>query len=289
MDKKSLLSVHLAVLLFGTSGVFIKIIPMSALLLTLGRGIFSALALYAFIHFREYSLRLERLRDYFWNLLAGIFLAMHWFLFIMSIQISTVSIGTITFATYPLFVVFLEPYVFKEKFQLKNLLNVVMIAIGIAFLIPAFELNNATTLGILYGLGSSFCFAILSIINRRLAALYDSVVITLYEQTVAACLMTILISIIKPTVHEGTVLDFFHLIIYGVVFTGLAHSLYIQGLKGIKAQTASIISVLEPVYSIVLAIVFLQERMSYQEMIGTFIIFVTVMIATLQNSVDEKT
>ena len=55
MDKKSLLSVHLAVLLFGTSGVFIKIIPMSALLLTLGRGIFSALALYAFIHFREYS------------------------------------------------------------------------------------------------------------------------------------------------------------------------------------------------------------------------------------------
>ena len=51
MDKKSLLSVHLAVLLFGTSGVFIKIIPMSALLLTLGRGIFSALALYAFIHF----------------------------------------------------------------------------------------------------------------------------------------------------------------------------------------------------------------------------------------------
>lgn len=79
MDKKSLLSVHLAVLLFGTSGVFIKIIPMSALLLTLGRGIFSALALYAFIHFREYSLRLERLRDYFWNLLAGIFLAMHWF------------------------------------------------------------------------------------------------------------------------------------------------------------------------------------------------------------------
>lgn len=287
MDKKSLLSVHVAVLLFGASGLFVKLIPMSALLITLGRALFSALSLYLFVHFRHYSLRLHRIHDYFWNLLAGLLLAIHWFFFIMSIQVSTVAIGTITFATYPLFVVFLEPYVFKEKFQYKNLISVLMIAVGIAFLIPAFQLTNAMTLGIIYGLIGSFNFAILSIINRRLAASYDSVVITLYEQAVAACVITIVISIINPTLGQGEFKDFLFLVIYGVIFTALAHSLYIHGLTDVKAQTASIISVLEPVYSVFLAILFLHERLAYQEIIGTFIIFLAVIIGTIQNKSKE--
>lgn len=71
--------------------------------------------------------------------------------------------------------------------------------------------------------------------------------------------------------------------IYGVIFTALAHSLYIHGLKDIKAQTASIISVLEPVYSIFLAILFLHERLAYQEIIGTVFILLAVIVGTLHN------
>lgn len=287
MNKKSLLSVHIAVLLFGASGLFIKVLPMSALLITLGRALFSALALYIFIRIRKYSLRLHRYQDYFWNLLAGLFLTIHWFFFIVSIQVSTVAIGTITFATYPMFVVFMEPYVFKEKFQYKNLISVIMIAIGIAFLIPAFELTNAMTLGIIYGLISSFSYAILSIINRRLAASYESVVITLYEQIVSACMMTLLISLMNPILGSGAFIDFIRLFVYGVIFTALAHSLYIHGLKGIRAQTASIISVLEPVYSIVLAILFLHERLAYQEVVGIACIFIAVIVSMIQNNDGE--
>lgn len=288
MSKKSLLSVHIAVLLFGASGIFIKLIPMSALLITLTRALFSALALYIYCHFRQYSLRLNRLRDYFFNVLAGIFLTIHWFFFILSIQVSTVSIGTITFATYPLFVIFIEPYVFKEKFQFKNLISVFMIGIGVAFLIPAFQLDNATTLGIIYGLISSLSYAILSIINRKLATSYNSVVVTLYEQTVSACIMTLIISIINPVLGMGSFTQFIGLVIYGIVFTALAHSLYIYGLKNVKAQTASIISVLEPVYSILLAMIFLHERLAYQEILGTFFIFLAVIIGTMKSEEDDS-
>lgn len=272
---------HLAVFLFGASGLFVKMIPVSAILLTLSRALFSAIALYIYIHFRQYSLRFHRLIDYFWNILAGLLLSTHWFFFILSIQVSTVSIGTITFATYPLFVIFIEPYVFKEKFQYKNLISVFMIIIGIAFLIPAFHLNNHTTLGIIYGLISSFSYAILSVVNRRLSTLYDSVVVTLYEQGVAACLLTIVVSIVHPYLGQGTFVDFIRLVIYGLIFTALAHSLYIYGLKNVKAQTASIISVLEPIYSIFLAMLFLQERLVYQEIIASVIILLAVMIGSI--------
>lgn len=250
MNKKHLLSIHSAVFLFGASGLFIKLIPMSALLLTLGRALFSALILYVYVHHHHYSIRLHRVQDYFWNLLAGLLLTCHWFFFIMSIQVSTVAIGTITFATYPLFVLFLEPYIFKEKFQIRNLLSIVMIGMGISFLIPAFELTNTVTLGILYGLIGSLSFAFLSLINKRLVVSHESVVITFYEQAVATFIMTIVILIMNPSLGIGSIYDFINLIIYSVVFTALAHSLYIYGLRGVRAQTASIISVLEPVYSI---------------------------------------
>lgn len=144
------------------------------------------------------------------------------------------------------------------------------------------------TLGIFYGLISSFAFAALSIINRRLVLFYDSVVISLYEQTVATFIMTLVISLVHPVLGEGTFIDFINLVIYGVIFTALAHSLYINGLKDIKAQTASIISVLEPVYSIFLALLFLNERLTSQEMIGTMIIILAVIIHTIQNNDNQE-
>lgn len=288
MDYKSLIAIHLAVFLFGASGLFAKMIPLSALVMTLARALFSSIALYAFIHFRHYSLRLQRFQHYFWNILAGIFLTIHWFFFILSIQVSTVSIGTITFAIYPLFVTFIEPYVFKEKFQYQHLISVAMIIIGIAFLIPAFELNNDTTLGIIYGIISSFAYAILSVINRRLATMYESVVITLYEQVIVTLITTLLISIFDLPLGEGQLFDFINLMIYGIIFTGLAHSLYIRGLRGVKVQTASIISVLEPIYSIFLAMICLHERLAYQELIGTVFILLAVIIATILSQRRER-
>lgn len=79
--SKELLAIHTAVFLFGGAGLFAKLIPMSALLLTLGRALFSSLALYMFIHFKKYSLRFHRMRDYFWNIIAGVFLTIHWIFF----------------------------------------------------------------------------------------------------------------------------------------------------------------------------------------------------------------
>lgn len=45
----------------------------------------------------------------------------------------------------------------------------------------------------------------------------------------------------------------------GVVFTGLSHSLFIDGLKSVSAKTASIITTLEPVYGIAAAALLLGE------------------------------
>ena len=288
MEKKGLLSILVAVFLFGASSLFVKLIPMSAFLITLGRALFSSMLLYVFIHFKKHSLRLKYPRHYFWNLFAGVLLACHWFFFILSIQVSYIHIGTISFATYPIFVLMFEPYVFKEKYQFKNFISVILIVIGIAYMIPSFELTNASTLGILYGLISSFCYAILTLINRRLAASYDSVVISLYEQLVVTIFMTVIIVFFTPYIEVGTFIDFIELMIYGFIFTALAHSLYIYGLTYVTAQSASIISVLEPVFSIFLAILIFQEKLLVTDIIATVIILLAVILSAIGYKLPDK-
>jgi broad specificity polyphosphatase/5'/3'-nucleotidase SurE len=57
-------------------------------------------------------------------------MAIHWTTFFQSIQVSSVAIGTITFSTFPLFVTFLEPVIYKERLTLQN----VLLAIGFSLL-----------------------------------------------------------------------------------------------------------------------------------------------------------
>ncbi len=71
------------------------------------------------------------------------------------------------------------------------------------------------------------------------------------------------------------------LLLLGVVFTAVSHTLFIDGLKKVKAQTASIIASLEPVYGIVLGIVFFIEIPDLRTIFGGVIIISAVVIGSL--------
>ena len=107
--NNGLLYVHLAVLLFGLSGLFGKLILLPAIIITLGRVFFSSIFLFSLLKAKKISLSLASKKEYLLFISAGAILAIHWWTFLASIQVSTVAIGTISFATFPLFVAFLSP------------------------------------------------------------------------------------------------------------------------------------------------------------------------------------
>jgi drug/metabolite transporter (DMT)-like permease len=63
----------------------------------------------------------------------------------------------------------------------------------------------------------------------------------------------------------------------------MSHSLFINGLKSIKTQTAGIISSLEPVYGVVFAVFLLREIPTLQEILGGIIIIGTVLYSTIKS------
>jgi len=210
----------------------------------------------------------------------GVILAVHWTTFFKSIQVSTVAIGLITFSTFPVFVTFLESYFFNEKIKLSDVIIAIITFIGVVFVVPKFELGDHLTQGALWGILSGFTYAVLSILNRKYVEEYSSLVIAFYEQLVATIILMPFLFLYKPIVQ---VEDILMLALLGIVFTGISHSLFIHGLKNIKTQTASIISSLEPVYGILLAIFLLKEVPAFREIFGGIIILSTVLYSTLKS------
>jgi drug/metabolite transporter (DMT)-like permease len=277
--KKGLVLTHCAVLLFGLTGLFAKIIHQSPSIIALGRVFFSSIFLILCIRAKRYTLTLRNKKEYAVIILAGMLLALHWTAFLTSIQISTVAIGTLTAATFPLFVSLLEPLFFREKPRPINIVYALIVLIGILCIVPEFELTNKTTQGILWGIGASIAYAGISLLNRGFSNKYPGMVISFYEQSTAMVVLLPQI-LFSKTIFSGG--DIIAMLILGVVFTAISHSLFIEGFKYIKVQTAGIITGLQPVYGIIVAFLLFQERPGIKELLGGAIILGVALYSTIR-------
>lgn len=277
--KREIISLHIAVMLFGLAGVIGKFVSVPAILVTFGRVFFSSIFLLIIILIKKDNWKLKK-RDYSYVIVAGIILAIHWFTFLQAIQIATVAIGTITFATFPIFVTFLEPLIYHEKLEIKNVTMAIIMFAGVLITVPEFSLANQMTFGIVVGMISAFSYAILCLFNRYLSLNYSGTIICLYEQGVATIILFPTIFFVTTTINS---LDLGAIIFLGIVCTAIAHSIYVNSLKKIKVQTASIISSMESVYSIIFAFLLLNEMMAFKELLGGLIIIGVAIYLSFNN------
>lgn len=266
---RSLAEIHLAVFLFGMAGLFGKLISLPSTIIVLGRVFFASISLLLILLYFKESLWLKRKKDYFCLALLGIILAIHWVTFFQSIQTSTIAIGLLTFSTFPVFVTFLEPIFFKEKIRRIDILLAFITLLGVILVIPRFDIQNNITLGAVWGTISGFTFAILSILNRKYSKRYSSLIIAFYQDAAATLVLLPFLFFMTITF---SVKDLLLLVLLGVIFTGIAHSLFIKGLAHVRAQAASIIASLEPVYGIILAIFIVGEIPTLRIILGGIII-----------------
>jgi len=282
---KSLIRIHSAVVLFGLAGLFGKLILLPPVIIVLGRVFFAAVVLLVvLIAGRRYSFSLEKGRDYVVLLFTGIILAFHWFAFFYSIQISTVATGLLTFSTFPVFVVFFEPWFFREKVRVKDIIIALVAFSGVALVIPEYSFENKITEGAMWGVLSGMTFAIMSVLNRKYVKKYSGLVIAFYQDFVAAIVLLPFLFFIDPLI---TGKDLVLLILLGVVFTAVAHTLFISSMKSIKAKTASIIVCLEPVYGILAAIFIVSEIPDLKVILGGIAIIAIAFYVSFRSGIKS--
>ena len=269
-NKKNLLFVHIAIALFGSSSLFGKLINQPTFVIVSGRVLFSVILMFIIFKLRKISLSLGEKTNYLKVILLGIILAVHWFFFYHAIQISTVTIVLLTFSTCPIFATFIEPIVFKEKLEKINVIIACVAFLGILIVVPKLDVGSSMLQGFIEGILSGLTFALVSVLERKYVKEFKGVVISFYEQLVVfIVLFPLCIAVGLNPVSKS---DIFYILLFATVFTLVSRYFYINGLKGVSAQTAGVISCLEPVYGIILAFIILGEVPTVKEIIGGLII-----------------
>jgi len=277
--RRALGEIHLAVLLFGLAGLFGKWVSLPATWIVLGRTLFASLFLIIFMRLRGESPRAGDFRSKGVLTLTGMILAFHWVAFFQAIQLSTVAIGLLTFSAFPVFTLFLEPVFGQGKPGLRSLFQALLTVIGVCLVVNPFgEMPHGVLWGSIWGLASGLSFAFLALFNRSLGKQHPPRRIALWQDGVAAiCLLPV----IGVSPQNPSALDISLLLLLGVVFTGISHTLFISGLRTIPARTASLIASLEPLYGTLAAFLFLKEKPSPMVLLGGGIIIGVTVWASL--------
>jgi drug/metabolite transporter (DMT)-like permease len=277
--SRSLAQIHLAVLLFGFPGLFGKWLAQPAVVIVFGRVLFASLALAGIMWLRGIPFRVRSRRDLFLLGLCGLVLAVHWTMFFRAVQVSSVAVGLLAYSSFPVFTAFIEPLLARERWDPASLIFALVCVGGVGLIVPGFDLSNTVVRGVLWGLGAGLTFSVLSVLNRNLAARHSSLTIAFSQDLLAGLFL------VPAVLGTGLALsgrDWALIALLGVFGTAAAHTLFISGMRGVGARTASILSSLEPVYGILLALAFLKEVPSLRTVSGGAVVLAAAAAATVR-------
>jgi len=274
--RGALAACHVAVALFGFAGLFGKWIAWDSVAIVLGRTSVAAIVLVFFVRHRMGSLRVPP-----WGMVPnGVILAIHWVAFFAAIQVSTVAIGLLGYASFPLFVPWLERAMLGIAVTRRKIAGAALVAVGLIMLVPNFSWASHTVRGLAWGILSGFMFALMTVRTRKYAASRWSSEMALWQNAVAAlCVLPIVL-------WQGGVggpidaAELGKVLLLGVICTALAHTLYAASLARLPASTVSVCAALEPVYGIALAIVLLNEIPDARTLFGAVLLVIAAIVAS---------
>ncbi len=273
---KSRLPIHFAAVLAGGSGVFGKLILLSPLLIVFGRALIAAAILGMIIGaFDRQSL--AGLKGHKRGLaLSGVLLAAHWVTFFQSIAVSTVAIGVLAFSLFPVFVTLFEHLITRTRISTHDFLIAALAIAGVTLTTGGEAFEFAAIEGMAWGVLSGFLYALNMLLNRYKFRALPAQSMALVQFTAAAL---VLLPFAFFAYTPPSMDDIWLIILLGVVFTAGLHFLVIQAVKTIRAHTASVVLVLEPVYGIAFAALIVGERITLLTLVGGAMIVLAALAA----------
>jgi drug/metabolite transporter (DMT)-like permease len=270
--------------MWGFTGILGKLIHLDAFVIVWHRVLIAFVALGIGLVYLKKSFKINSTTNLWKVFGVGIIVALHWMTFYKSIQLSTASLGILCLSTTTIHVTWLEPLIMKRKFSWIEFGLGLLVIYGIYFVSSDFKADDFEALA--YGLTSALCAALFSVFNARLAQDIPSSTITFYELLIGFIFMSVVLLFtgdLNENLFTMTMSDFLWLLFLGILCTSFAFLATIEVVKRLGAFTVSLSINLEPVYTILLAIVILNENelLGFQFYMGSAIIVIVVIANAL--------
>ena len=275
----------LSMIIFGTIGIFRRLIPLSSGLVAMSRGLIGVLFLLLVMRLRGDGMDRAAVRRKLPLLcLSGAAIGVNWILLFEAYNYTSVATATLCYYLAPMFVILASPLVLREKLTLRKLACVSAALLGMVFVSGVLEASGGAGLkGVLLGLGAAVLYASVVLMNKQLGDVpaYDRTIVQL-GSSAAVLLPYVLLTedMGALTFTPGTI---GLLLVVGIVHTGIAYALYFGSLMQLKAQTAAILSYIDPVVAVLLSALVLREHMSLLSGLGAVLVLGAAVISELPN------
>lgn len=288
--RDTFLKLHTSIILAGFTGIFGKLISLNEGLLVWYRVLLTSVLLLLFLGITG---KLERisLRDFGRIGKVGAILALHWIFFYGSIKASNVSIGVICFSLVGFFTAILEPLILRRRFSGRELVYSLITLLGVMLV---FSLDTRYRTGITLGIVSAALASLFTITTKQIGNNYAPRTILVYEMLggllLISAILPFYLNVFPVASILPTGLDIIWLLLFVVFCTIGLQLLQIAVLKKISAFTVNLSYNLEPIYSIILAMLFFGEAkdLNFSFYIGVFLIVLSVLLQTWDSSNKSK-
>lgn len=285
--KKYKLGLIIAMLIWGSIGIFVRYIDFTSSQIALVRAIVGSIFLIVFSLISKEHLSKEKIKSNLLVLVAcGICLGFNWIFLFQAYNYTTISTATICYYLAPIIVMFVSPVLLKEKLTPVKVLCILAAMIGMLFIVGIDKSNMGgnNIVGIIYGLSAACLYAGVVILNKFLKDISgrDSSVVQL--SVAAIFLLPYVIFTEKISLTGVSSQSIILLLIVGIVHTGIAYLIYFTVIQKLESQTVAIYSYVDPISAIIMSAIILSESMSLLQILGGILILGSTFISEIYSN-----
>jgi drug/metabolite transporter (DMT)-like permease len=255
-----------ASILYGLIGIFIKLIddmPLGSIIFYRLLFGLAAVTLYLAVSGRFFEMKLKEKKRYL--LMLGLFEAAAVMANFYSIRYTTVSIAVLLLYTTPIYITLLSPLVLKEKITSRSIIALALSVTGVVMVVQPQTQNGINVIGVALGLASGLLFALMILTSRKIKDIYTGTAQATWSMIISIIVFSPNAFAVSADVLKN---DLYLIILFGLLPTAIGGILYFNGLRLVRAQSASIISLLEPVSAVVFAFMILSEPIAFSTVLG---------------------
>jgi len=280
--SKGFLFVATAAVLWSTSGLFIKALPMGPFPIALWRSLVAALTMLVVMRVRGQStgigfkpIDLACAGSY-----AGVLIS-----FVVATKLTTAANAIFLQFSAPIYLLFLEPWAFRRPIHRNDLWAVVACLAGMTLFFGG-RMERGGMIGNTLGIFSGLCLAIFTLLlkwKREHEPLRNPAgAIVLGNLTVALICLPLALPLVRVSPGQITALLFL-----GIFQLGFAYLIFTAGMRYISATAAMIISMLEAVFNPVWVFLGIGERPSPSALAGATVIIGVILWYSFRSPTPE--
>lgn len=290
-NLKGILFIVIATIIFGLMPLFAKEIyknggnPVS---LVLYRALIATPVLYLINKKRNIDLTISKNELIKISVLSIFGYSSTAILLYLSYNYISTGLATTIHFVYPVLVTLGCTVIYKEKLNFSKILAVILSTLGILLFLNNVGDLNFLGIGLSLLSGVTFAFYIVYFDKSGLSQM-DSLKATYYLCVITSIVVFIFSIITKTFTYKMTLYGWVLMIMFSLVVSIGAVTLFQHGITLVGAQTASVTSTFEPITSIIVGVLIFNEAFNFRIFLGCVIILLAVIISTLEGGSSQCT